>query len=167
QPSPTVEPFRVHCQMNYGGRSYFLYHVSEHTKLNQSWSDYRQGFGALTGDHWLGLDHLSSIVNGRAARGVPAKLTFETIAGGAQLTGSHSNFLIGDETDDYKIESVGYYSGKLTDCMTDLVGSTFATYDHGSDNGMSCAVQYGGGWWFGNACAPCNPVGVFSSDGER
>ncbi|KAK6180401.1 hypothetical protein SNE40_012565 [Patella caerulea] len=165
QPNPDVEPFKVYCIMNYGGRTHVLYHLSESTNLTRNWEAYRNGFGVLTGDHWLGLEYVYHLVNSRNF-----KLEFETRNSlNNQFKQTYSNFKIANETDGYRITSVGTFSGPMADCMTDLLEIPFSTYDHGDANGLECAAAYGGGWWFRDYCARCNMVGrlVTTPDGNR
>ncbi|PVD24962.1 hypothetical protein C0Q70_15458 [Pomacea canaliculata] len=48
------------------------------------------------------------------------------------------------------------------DCLSDLRGANFSTYDsdNDGDSSVNCASRHSGGWWFrGNTCSTCNPTG--------
>ncbi|XP_055956868.1 ficolin-1-like [Patella vulgata] len=46
-----------------GGRTLLQHHESSSFYFNRTWQEYKDGFGSLTSDHWLGLDKLYYLTN--------------------------------------------------------------------------------------------------------
>ncbi|XP_063438398.1 uncharacterized protein LOC134719319 [Mytilus trossulus] len=56
----TVHKFDVHCEMDIAGSGWTVIQRRTNgvTNFNLLWDDYKQGFGSLTAEHWLGNQHL-------------------------------------------------------------------------------------------------------------
>ncbi|KAH8328208.1 hypothetical protein KR067_006178, partial [Drosophila pandora] len=131
--------------------------------FNRNWAEYRDGFGNLTGEFFLGLEKLHLITKSRQ---------HELLIRLGKVDGStafekYDNFRIGSEKDSYLLESIGNYTGGAGDSLTQHVNMKYSTWDsdndHYSDN---CAEIYSGGWWF-DACAKSSLNGWFHKYGKR
>ncbi|XP_041360973.1 fibrinogen-like protein 1 [Gigantopelta aegis] len=80
QPPYTTTSFPVSCTMDYGGRTILQYRFDTQLNFYRNWTDYRDGFGSLDSDFWLGLEKIYQIVRHR---------TFE-------ISGSSSSNALGD-----------------------------------------------------------------------
>ncbi|XP_050419365.2 fibrinogen-like protein 1 [Patella vulgata] len=177
---PTLAPtaFEVHCNMKDGGGGSTLMKNSEwwpFVNRNENWNTYKDGFGELEDNHWLGLDQIHYITSSR-----PHHLFIEVISD-IDLKGrwrKYENFKVKDESTNYRMTYSGSFpwtqsessadpdwtkvieSTPLGDSMIGLNGSAFSTFDRDNDMdaGRNCAQEYQGGWWY-NACADCNPNG--------
>ncbi|XP_013380795.1 fibrinogen-like protein 1 [Lingula anatina] len=120
--------------------------------FNRSWVEYRNGFGDVAGDHWLGLEafhHLTNQGNYSLKTEVRDALT------DSYFWDIHANFLIGTEDEKYtlklKLNGVGNLSTNSTvDPWEKNVNVQFSTHDQKNDNKLTgnCAAVNGGGWWF-------------------
>ncbi|XP_063406538.1 uncharacterized protein LOC134690494 [Mytilus trossulus] len=114
---------------------------SENFKRN--WQEYKNGFGDVHGEYWLGNDIIHMISqNGRHK--IRIKLEKHT---GEKFLADYSTFRVRDETSKYLLNITGY-TGTAGDSMDNIKGGKsngypFSTYDGGS----SCATGQGGGWW--------------------
>ncbi|XP_052888213.1 microfibril-associated glycoprotein 4-like [Anopheles moucheti] len=113
----------------------------------RNWSEYKQGFGDLRGEHWLGLEKLHAIVKTRRHELLIVLEDFD----GVIAYSHYDDFKIGDESEKYIIKSVGKYTGTAGDSFTHHKGELFTTYDQDNDNAdENCAKSFVGGWWFYN-----------------
>uniref|UniRef100_A0A182MY95 Fibrinogen C-terminal domain-containing protein n=1 Tax=Anopheles dirus TaxID=7168 RepID=A0A182MY95_9DIPT len=127
----------------YGGNwTVFQRRIDGSVNFNRSWSDYRNGFGDLHGEHWLGLEKLNAVlITGRHELLIELE-DFD----GYIVYAKYDDFQIGDVDESYKIESIGSYSGTAGDALRYHVGKKFSTFDY--NDGYNCALNSGGGGWF-------------------
>ena len=73
------------------------------------WDDYKQGFGNLNGEFWLGLDKIHRLTKN------PSKLRvdLEDFSNNSAYA-EYNSFGVDDEESKYKLTSLGLYSGKYT-----------------------------------------------------
>ncbi|XP_046368773.2 angiopoietin-4-like [Haliotis rufescens] len=162
EPNTSSPPFEVFCHMTFGGRTYFQ---KQHygINFNRKWRDYREGFGEVTRDHWLGLEKIKAISD-RVICQLIVHLTYPCCPKWRQI--NFKNFKLTDETDGYRMTFSEYNASttspknKLNDTMTELKGAKFSTYDRDNDDNPtgSCPQIHGSGWWFKD-CTRCNPNG--------
>ncbi|XP_046577589.1 fibrinogen-like protein 1 [Haliotis rubra] len=169
KPLASQTSFPVHCTMKFGGRTRIAYRSLSSVDFYQNWDGYKNGFGDVTGDHWLGLEKIHLITK-------PG--SYELRAGAVLKNKSryhqyYEDTRVADETNGYMITFSAVRTPNiqpLGDCLSPLNGSSFSTFDRDNDNlpSGSCAVDYQSGWWF-NACADCNPTGrlLMTADGLR
>lgn len=63
-------PVRVYCEMDSGSGSTVImrrgqFNDYELTKFNRNWKDYKQGFGTIDADFWLGLDNIHELTKNK------------------------------------------------------------------------------------------------------
>lgn len=112
----------------------------------RNWVDYRDGFGNLSREFWLGLENIYHITNA-----APHELLVEMV--GFDNTfhyARYSSFEIGTEEEKYVLNKLGGYSGTAGDSLRAHLGMRFSTYDNDNDQAQStdCAVTYIGAWWY-------------------
>ncbi|KAH8328117.1 hypothetical protein KR067_004134, partial [Drosophila pandora] len=157
---PGVSAFEAPC--NGSGWMVIQRRVDGSVKFNRNWTEYREGFGNLTGEFFLGLEKLHLITQSRQ---------HELLIRLGKVDGStafekYDNFRIGSEKDSYLLESIGNYTGGAGDSLTKHVNMKFSTWDSDNDQYWdNCAKMYSGGWWF-DACAKSNLNGRFYKDGK-
>ena len=106
----------------------------------RDWEAYRNGFGTVKSDFWLGNEKIHAITNtGRYELRVDLKYN------GQSEYARYDRFSIAGESNNYKL-TVGSYSGTAGDSLTRHNGSPFRTKDR--DNGPNCAKTYTGAWWY-------------------
>ncbi|KAI5137810.1 Angiopoietin-Related Protein 5 [Manis pentadactyla] len=76
--------------------------------FERCWQEYKQGFGDLGGDHWLGLEHISSLTS---QPGLHTELTVDLQdVGNNTLQAHYDNFHVDKEDRFYRL-TLGLYSG--------------------------------------------------------
>ncbi|XP_022217680.2 fibrinogen-like protein A [Drosophila obscura] len=148
---PGSEPFPVYCEMVEMDEPAWIVVLKrtngEQQDFYRNWTSYRNGFGDLTDDHFLGLENLHSLT-----RSVPYELLIqlEDFSGNERYA-LYSNLRIGNEHEKYKLRSLGEYSGNAGEAMSYHLNNEFTTYDRDNDGWGkgSCASYYGGAWWYG------------------
>uniref|UniRef100_A0A182LRI6 Fibrinogen C-terminal domain-containing protein n=1 Tax=Anopheles culicifacies TaxID=139723 RepID=A0A182LRI6_9DIPT len=111
----------------------------------RNWTEYKQGFGDLRGEHWLGLDKLHAIVKTRQHELLIVLEDFEGVIAYAH----YDDFKIGNESEKYVLKSVGRYSGNAGDSFSRHKNQKFSTYDQDNDkDSLNCAQSCGGAWWY-------------------
>lgn len=161
---PGKEPVIAYCDMQSGGWT-VIQHITVNSTVDfdRSWEDYKQGFGFVTGDHWLGNQHTYELTN----KGGRYKLGIKLVDMNAEIKwGEYDPFRIEDEELKYKIR-LGFYEGNAVDALTQDTDAylhdnqKFTTKDSDNDNYFqNCAkLEYrdtpGGGWWY-DSCAGAN-----------
>ncbi|XP_063903855.1 techylectin-5A-like isoform X2 [Zophobas morio] len=145
-PKRSLESFLVWCDMSTrgGGWTYVLNRFNGSQNFNLKWTDYKQGFGNLSGEHWLGLDHLYELTNSK-----PTKLLIELMDWDSKTAYAlYSKFQIGIEAEDYKIKTLGSYNGDAGDSFRPHEGVKFSTADNDHSSKGTCAASFESGWWF-------------------
>uniref|UniRef100_A0A182JPT1 Fibrinogen C-terminal domain-containing protein n=1 Tax=Anopheles christyi TaxID=43041 RepID=A0A182JPT1_9DIPT len=108
----------------------------------RNWTDYRDGFGDLGGEFWLGLEKLHRILSSGQAYELLVELEdFQ----GVTAFEHYNDFLIGNESENYALKHLGKATGTAGDSMVLHKGSNFSTYDHKTND---CPTFYHGAWWF-------------------
>ncbi|XP_060726540.1 tenascin [Tachysurus vachellii] len=153
------EAVRVYCDMETdgGGWTVFQRRLDGSTDFFREWSDYREGFGELSAELWLGNDILHALTNTE-----PMSLRVDLRLGNDTAYAHYSNFSVGSEVNHYTIEVSGY-SGTAGDSMKYHNSCPFSTNDKDpSNNDVQCAKKYMGGWWYKN-CYKANLNGVYAT----
>ena len=138
--------FPVYCDMTSdgGGWTVFQRRQDGSQDFYLGWSEYKAGFGRLTGEFWQGLDKIHRLT---ASRPSELRVEIEDWSGGRAYA-KYGRFGVGDEQSLYKL-SVGSYSGSAGDSLAYHNNMTFSTKDRDNDQyGGNCAVSYTGGWWY-------------------
>ncbi|XP_032738623.1 angiopoietin-related protein 5-like isoform X2 [Lontra canadensis] len=166
QPEGASTPFRVLCDMRPDGGWTVIQSRDQGrgTPLDfeRCWQEYKQGFGDLRGDHWLGLEHISSLTS---QPGLRSELSVDLLdADNRTLQAHYDDFRVGREERFYQL-TLGQYSGNAGDAFRGLghtdnqEGCGFSTLDRdhdrcspcvdGSQTFTSCSHdRSGAGWWY-------------------
>ncbi|XP_063903522.1 techylectin-5B-like isoform X1 [Zophobas morio] len=145
QPKISLEKFLVWCDMSTrgGGWTYVLNRFDGSENFYFNWTDYKQGFGNLSGEHWLGLDHLYELTNSK-----PTELLFQLMDRDSKTVYAlYNRFQIGSEAEHYQIKTLGSYDGNAGDSFRRHDGAKFSTADN-DHSSQSCASSFESGWWF-------------------
>ena len=163
QPSNDSESFEVVCDLETNGEQWIVFQrrFDGSVDFNRAWVDYKNGFGNLNGEHWLGLEKLHMLTtNGNWKLRVDLE-DFYNDTGDAE----YSSFTIADESTNY-ILSIGECdsSCSVSDALDYHKNMAFTTYDQDHDINVdeNCAVRFQGGWWFGDdICHHANLNGLY------
>ena len=117
--------------------------------FSKSWEDYKNGFGLINGDFWLGNEYVHSLT---------AQKKYDLRFDAWDVNDDHTyglltNFRIGSEDQKYQLgfdNYLGNFSSSFKEDMNDFQTIYFSTYDQDNNvnNNRNCATTYKGGWWF-------------------
>ncbi|XP_036073771.1 fibrinogen C domain-containing protein 1 isoform X1 [Rousettus aegyptiacus] len=127
----------------------------------RGWEAYRDGFGTLTGEHWLGLKRLHALTSQAAYE---LHVDLEDFDNGTAYA-HYGSFGVGlfsvDPEEDGFPLTVADYSGTAGDSLLKHSGMRFTTKDRDSDHSENnCAAFYRGAWWYRN-CHTSNLNGQY------
>ena len=101
-----------------GGWTVFQRRLDGSVDFYLDWASYKNGFGNLTGEFWLGNDNLHRLT---AADDVMLRVDLEDFDNNTRYA-EYTIFKVADESDKYRL-MIGEYSGTAGDSMTpDLQG---------------------------------------------
>ena len=135
-----------------GGWTVFHNRFDEFVGFYRGWDEYKNGFGDLNGEFWLGNEKIHQLTE------IPSQLRVEikTVSNGNKYA-KYSNFTVTNEASNYTL-FVGFYSGTATHQLSGHNGMAFTTKDRDNDkygSNKNCAVNYRGAWWY-NSCYNSN-----------
>ena len=150
-------PSNVRCDMKTGNGGWIVFQrrVDATVDFYRIWVDYKDGFGDLNGNFWMGLEKLHKL----AAPGKGAKLRVDlriaNFSDGIKYA-EYSTFEVSGESDGYKL-IIGGYTGNAGDSLKYHNNMKFSTKDRDQDlsSYTNCALTGRGAWWY-NACYNCN-----------
>ncbi|KAB1280153.1 Fibrinogen C domain-containing protein 1 [Camelus dromedarius] len=146
-----------------GGLTSAVFQRREDGSVNffRGWDAYRDGFGKLTGEHWLGLKRIHALTTQAAYE---LHVDLEDFDNGTAYAHYRSFgvglFSVDPEEDGYPL-TVADYSGTAGDSLLKHSGMRFTTKDRDSDHSENnCAAFYRGAWWYRN-CHTSNLNGQY------
>ena len=142
-------PIPVYCDMDTppGGWLVIQRRVDGSQDFSKHWDQYRQGFGNLNREFWLGNDNIFTLTN--QARYQLRIDLWDFL--GSRVFAEYLEFWIGGLRDNYSLH-VSNHSGTAPDGLGQHSGSPFSTIDQDNDNWRDyhCAKEWDGGWWYTN-----------------
>uniref|UniRef100_A0A8C6SA10 Angiopoietin-like 6 n=1 Tax=Neogobius melanostomus TaxID=47308 RepID=A0A8C6SA10_9GOBI len=127
----------------------------------RTWEQYKQGFGNLDGEYWLGLEHLYWLTKQGQYR---LRVSLEDWQG-RQVFAEYDSLHLEPETDWYRLR-LGQYHGTAGDSLSWHNNKAFTTLDRDKDSYTgNCAHYQKGGWWY-HMCAHSNLNGVWYRGGH-
>ena len=152
RPNPTCTSqlsFEAVCDLETvcGGWIVFQRRFDGSEDFYRGWEDYKNGFGNLTGEFWLGLEKLHRLTRNGDWQ---LRVELEDFSG-STVYAEYTNFFVGDKSTYYRLSlGVDVYSGDAGNCLERHSNMAFSTYDEDRDTNRdnNCAVRYEGGWWY-------------------
>ncbi|KAM8714722.1 hypothetical protein ACLKA7_001131 [Drosophila subpalustris] len=159
---PGMEAFSVPCDSSLAGSGWTVIQRRKDgsVNFNRNWTDYREGFGDLRGEFFIGLEKLHLLTRSQAYELYISLMDFENETRFAR----YSDFVVGSGEEAYELKKLGLYSGNAGDSMKDHKNMKFSTPDRDRDtHSGDCAKTYSSGWWFYN-CYVCNLNGLYEKE---
>ncbi|XP_017098119.2 fibrinogen C domain-containing protein 1 isoform X2 [Drosophila bipectinata] len=159
QLTPESESFYVACDDDW---TVILNRATDETNFERGWLDYKDGFGNLAGDFFIGLNKLHALTSSALHE---LRIVLEDFSGNVAYAG-YSTFAIGSEKELYPLSLLGRFLDELTpsagDSLSYHAGAKFSTVDSDNDNCLdcSCAQKHKGAGWFNN-CGTSNLLGQY------
>ena len=151
--------------MTDGGWTVFMRRYDGSQDFYLYWNQYKEGFGDMGREHWLGNDKLYYLTNQKQYR---MRMDATIWSTGQKRYNVYNSFRIEDEAHNYTLHVSGY-SGNTTSCCNWLYnnGEEFSTRDRDNDWDVSrfCSQTYKGGHWYGS-CTYVNPTGLYHNTGH-
>eukprot|EP00058_Branchiostoma_floridae_P001865 XP_002587353.1 hypothetical protein BRAFLDRAFT_96224 [Branchiostoma floridae] len=154
KPETSPSPFPAYCDMTTadGGWTVIQRRFNGSLNFDRYWADYRDGFGDVDGEYWLGLEKIHKLVSQAHYELYIEIQDWE----GNSAYARYSTFGVGDASGNYRL-AIGGYSGDASDCMVqhhNLNGMQFSTRDRDNDmsSALHCAQYHSSGWWH-NYCS--------------
>ncbi|XP_019645246.1 PREDICTED: tenascin-X-like [Branchiostoma belcheri] len=153
------QPFQVSCDMDTDGGGWTVIQRRQDgsVSFDNTWDVYVQGFGDVSGELWIGLEHLHSLTSQQQHE---LYVYLEDWEGNTKYA-RYSTFAVGDSTSKYTA-TISDYTGDptLTDDLAptsthhSINGKMFTTKDQDNDaNSVNCGASFGpSGWWFPPSC---------------
>ncbi|XP_034474211.1 ryncolin-4-like [Drosophila innubila] len=141
------EPFKVACdaETQGGGWTIILRRMDGSENFYRNWTEYKNGFGDLGGEFFLGLEKIHALTNEREQELLVVVEDFK----GIEAFERYDDFAIGNEDQKYKLHTLGKASGTAGDSLRRQEGQKFSTYDQDNDiHDESCAKKFTGAWWY-------------------
>ncbi|XP_065052533.1 techylectin-like protein [Rhopilema esculentum] len=170
RPNSNNQVMIVNCDMETdgGGWTVIQRRIDGSTDYQRGWSDYKDGFGDVGKNMWIGLENMHYLASPDASTTLRIDLKHR-LKGDELFFATYRSFQISDESDRYRI-SVSGYSGTAGDAFNMLPSHmtnnnmVFSTKDSDNDNKLkyNCADTFKGGWWY-NGCHNCQLNGLFPS----
>ncbi|KXJ10409.1 Tenascin-R [Exaiptasia diaphana] len=178
----TIDPdgkgrFKVYCDQKTDGGGWTVFQKRQDGSVDfyRGWNAYKNGFGDLKGEFWLGLDKIKRLTHQRRNR---LRVDLEDTKGKTAYA-EYDYFAVASERAKYKL-SLGSYKGRefhslgpamakalspnvivretgtAGDSLSWHRGMPFTTKDRDNDKSSgNCAVVYKGAWWY-NECHNSN-----------
>ncbi|KAH8329456.1 hypothetical protein KR074_010918 [Drosophila pseudoananassae] len=158
---PEVEAFKAPC--NAPRWMIIQRRMDGSVNFNRTWNEYKEGFGKITGEFFIGLEKLHLITQSRPHE---LKILMGDLHGNTAFA-QYDEFKIGNEEHSYALEILGNFSGNAGDSLHNNKNMNFSTFDNDNDMivEVNCGRAYAAGWWF-NRCSGSSLNGVFNRDGQ-
>ena len=131
-------------QANGGGWTVLQQRLDGSVDFYRNWTSYKNGFGDLTSEFWLGNDNIHKITSQSSQLLIELKDQTNLTA-----HASYNSFQVGLEAEKYVVR-VTEFSGTAGDSLAVHNGMMFSTPDSDNDvhDPYACAQKYAGAWWY-------------------
>ncbi|XP_030598131.1 angiopoietin-related protein 2-like [Archocentrus centrarchus] len=163
KPEKSNQLMQVWCDQKQdpGGWTVIMRRQDGSVNFFRNWDTYKQGFGNIDAEYWLGLNNIYWLTN----QGTYKLLVTLEDWTGRKTFAVYASFRVESEADFYRLR-LGQYHGNAGDSLTWHNGKQFTTLDRDHDVYVgNCAHYHKGGWWY-NACAHSNLNGVWYRGGH-
>ncbi|KAM7387120.1 hypothetical protein PAMA_009645 [Pampus argenteus] len=163
RPQSTNRLLQAWCEQSWAQGGWTVIQRRQDGSVNffRNWEQYKQGFGNLDGEYWLGLEHLYWLTKQGQYK---LRVALEDWHG-RQVFAEYDSFHLEPESDWYRLR-LGQYHGNAGDSLSWHNNKAFTTLDRDKDSYTgNCAHYQKGGWWY-HMCAHSNLNGVWYRGGH-
>ena len=166
-------PIEAFCDMETDGGRWTVFQRRDDIQPRQDfylgWTDYKYGFGNLTGEFWWGLNFLWQLTSTQE-RQYELRIDLEHFDG-SKAYAVYQAFRISSEEEGYTL-TASNYSGDAGHSFSENIGWKFTTRDRDQDSwyGANCANLRQGAWWYGDShfnCGESNLNGRYLESGKH
>ncbi|XP_076089002.1 techylectin-5A-like [Mytilus galloprovincialis] len=170
----------VYCDMDTDGGGWTIVQrrVDSSVDFYRYWSDYRNGFGSVSGNHWLGNDNLHILTT---SRNYVVRFEVQDFNNNTAYA-EYQSFKVDNEASQYRVTFSGYtgtavneasqyrvtfsgYTGTAGNGFESNNGMKFTTRDRDNDlHPYHCGQGQQGAWWY-NVCSQSNLNGIYKPEG--
>ncbi|CAL4060895.1 unnamed protein product, partial [Meganyctiphanes norvegica] len=152
----TYPPVLVLCdqQTDGGGWTVIQRRYDGTEDFYRSWTEYADGFGRISQEHYLGND-LIAVITGQSVNELRVDLEDWD---GVTAYAHYQMFHVYPATEKYEMVAA-LFNGTSGDSIQSNVGEPFTTFDADNDDwSYNCADAevYYGAWWYNSGCGPSN-----------
>ena len=149
--------------MTDGGWTVFMRRFDGSQDFYLYWNQYKEGFGDVGREHWLGNDKLYYMTNQKRYK---MRMDATIWSTGEKRYNVYNSFRIEDEAHNYRLHIFGYSGNTPTYNWNYHNGMEFSTRDRDNDmrGDASCSQTYKGAHWY-NDCSHVNPTGLYKNTG--
>ena len=156
---------KVFCDMTTNGGGWIVMQriFDGSVDFNRDWNNYKDGFGDVYGEHWIGNEFVHQYTNAYPTEMIAEGTAFD----GNRVSAKMRNFALGDETSKYVLKydvCIGLadtFNG--CDDWDYQRSMKFTTFDRDNDNlEVNCAATRNGGWWY-RGCSKVKLNGKYST----
>ncbi|XP_053577966.1 tenascin-X [Bombina bombina] len=157
------ESLPIYCDMETDGGGWIVFQrrMDGSTNFFRDWNDYKDGFGNLTSEFWLGniaLHYLTS--------SAPYDLRVDLRAGEESAYAVYDDFRVESEDQHFRLR-LGQYRGDAGDSLGYHNNMIFSTRDRDAKKRiLPCAMSYRGAWWYRN-CHYSNLNGMYANNKDH
>nr|DBA20499.1 TPA: hypothetical protein GDO54_017272 [Pyxicephalus adspersus] len=157
------EQLTVYCDMETDGGGWIVFQrrMDGSTDFYRNWTDYKNGFGNMTSEFWLGNIALHQITSS-----APYELRVDLRAGDESAYAVYDDFRVEGEAQQFRLR-LGKYRGTAGDSMDYHNNMVFSTRDRDTQRRiLPCAMSYRGAWWYRN-CHYANLNGLYGNNRDH
>ncbi|XP_071177501.1 fibrinogen-like protein 1 [Mytilus edulis] len=168
------QPLDVYCEVTGSDKwTVFQRRIDGSTDFYRTWQEYKQGFGNVNSEYWLGNDNLHKILS---TGNYKLRIDLGDWNGEMRYA-EYNTFDVGNEATNYVL-TIANYNGNAGDSLIAQKatyqpnGYGFSTWDRDNDGSsfINCGTTEYAGWWFnwctkGNLNGKYYNGGVIASDG--
>ncbi|KAB0336350.1 hypothetical protein E2I00_018178, partial [Balaenoptera physalus] len=146
--------FNVYCDVKSGSTWTLIQHrIDGSQNFNETWENYKHGFGRLDGEFWLGLEKIYSLVQ---QSNYILRIELEDWKDNKHYI--EYSFHLGDHETNYTLHLVEI-AGNVPNALPEHKDLMFSTWDHKAKGHFNCPER---GWWCHDVCGENNLNGKYN-----
>ncbi|XP_069128594.1 fibrinogen-like protein A [Argopecten irradians] len=153
---------KVFCELQSPQGPWIVIHNRQDGRVDfyRGWHQYKQGFGDLNGNFWLG----NEIIYKLTTVGYTVLRVELEAWDGSEWYIEYNTFSLSSEMDGYRLTATDT-TGNVYDALSYHTGHRFSTFDSDNEiwNCCSCAEAHHGAWWYVE-CVDSNLNGLYQED---